>query len=62
MKIELPELLWHGKVERILSLDFNPLNNELVTAGTDSEAMGMREKDAEDISCDGHIKVWTVNF
>lgn len=34
MKLELPEIYWHGNRERIMSLDFNK-NFELVTAGAD---------------------------
>jgi hypothetical protein len=37
--------LWHGNLERILSLDFN--GNELVTAGTDSESQGLRDREGD---------------
>ena len=52
MRVELPEILWHGKNERILSLDFHPFIQELTTGGSD-------ECNSENSSeFDGYAKVW----
>ena len=37
MKIEFPEIYWHGYKERIMSIDFYPFSNFFVTGGSDSE-------------------------
>ena len=37
MKLELPEIYWHGDKERIMSLDFSPINNQLITGGSDTQ-------------------------
>ncbi len=37
MKLETPEIYWHGNQERIMSIDFNPFDDTIVTAGSDSE-------------------------
>lgn len=47
MRIEIPEIYWHGDQERIMSVDFFPFASSLacfghkivfVTGGTDSES------------------------
>lgn len=47
MRIEVPEIYWHGNKERIMSIDFFPFTSSLscfqnkivfVTGGTDSES------------------------
>ena len=47
MRIEIPEIYWHGNKERIMSIDFFPFSSSLtyfqnkivfVTGGTDSES------------------------
>ena len=47
MRIEIPEIYWHGDKERIMSVDFFPFSASLpcfgnkivfVTGGTDSES------------------------
>jgi chromatin assembly factor 1 subunit B len=48
MKIELPEIFWHGDRERIMSLDFSP-SSLLVTAGAD-------------LSTNIYIRLWQVSF
>lgn len=50
MKIELPEIYWHGDKERIMTLDFSPLHNQLLTGGTDSQNLS------------GFIKLWRYDF
>lgn len=35
MRIESPDLGWHGEKDRILSIDFHPFTNEVVTTGSD---------------------------
>ena len=37
MKIEIPQIYWHGDRDRIMSLDFFPNSNLLVTCGGESE-------------------------
>ena len=47
MRIEIPEIYWHGNKERIMSIDFFPFKKSLghfqnkvifITGGTDSES------------------------
>ena len=37
MKLEIPEIFWHGNRERIMSIDFYPNSDYLVTAGPEDE-------------------------
>ena len=37
MKIEIPLMYWHGNRDRIMSIDFYPNSNFLVTSGAESE-------------------------
>ena len=37
MKVEIPQIHWHGDRDRIMSIDFYPNSNILVTAGGESE-------------------------
>ncbi len=37
MKIEIPQIFWHGNRDRIMSIDFYPNTNLLVTCGAESE-------------------------
>lgn len=37
MKVEIPQIYWHGDRNRIMSLDFYPNSNLLVTCGSDNE-------------------------
>lgn len=52
MQIKLPMILWHGSKERILSLDFHPFTNELVTGGSDEY------NPKETSEADGFAKIW----
>lgn len=35
MNVDHPEYVWHGPSERILSIDFHPFINEIITGGSD---------------------------
>jgi hypothetical protein len=37
MKIEIPQIYWHGDRDRIMSIDFYPNTNILVTCGAEVE-------------------------
>lgn len=37
MKIEIPQIFWHGNKDRIFSIDFYPNSNFLVTCGAEPE-------------------------
>jgi hypothetical protein len=37
MRIEIPQIYWHGDRERIMSIDFYPNSNILVTCGAEVE-------------------------
>jgi hypothetical protein len=37
MKIEIPLIFWHGNRDRIMSIDFYPNSNYLVTCGAEAE-------------------------
>ena len=37
MRIEIPQIFWHGNRDRIRSIDFYPNSNYLVTSGAESE-------------------------
>ena len=37
MRIEIPQIFWHGNRDRIMSIDFYPNTNYLVTSGAESE-------------------------
>ena len=37
MRIEIPQIFWHGNRDRIMSIDFYPNSNFLVTSGAESE-------------------------
>ena len=54
MRIEIPEIYWHGNKERIMSIDFFPFSQSLpqfqnkivfVTGGTDSESQAESSND-----------------
>ncbi len=34
VKLEIPEIYWHGEKERILSIDFHPFYNLIITGGS----------------------------
>ena len=41
MQFENPNITWHGKQERIISIAFNPFNkSEFITGGSDFEYKG----------------------
>ena len=52
MQIDHPEIVWHGPSERILSLDFHPFINELITGGSDECISN------EASEFDGYAKAW----
>ena len=33
MRIEIPQIFWHGNRDRIMSIDFYPNSNLLITSG-----------------------------
>jgi len=35
MRIESPDISWHGEKDRVLAIDFHPFTNEVATAGSD---------------------------
>ena len=37
MRIEIPQIIWHGNRDRIMSIDFYPNTNLLITSGAESE-------------------------
>ena len=37
MRIEIPQIFWHGNRDRIMSIDFYPNTNLLITSGAESE-------------------------
>lgn len=37
MRVDTPQIYWHGKSESIMSCDFLPGHNMLVTCGPDNE-------------------------
>jgi hypothetical protein len=37
MKIEIPQIFWHGNRDRIMSIDFYPNTNFLFTCGAEAE-------------------------
>ena len=37
MHVEIPQIFWHGNRDRIMSIDFYPNSNYLVTSGAESE-------------------------
>lgn len=37
MKVEIPQIYWHGDRDRIMSIDFYPNTNLLITCGAESE-------------------------
>lgn len=37
MKIEIPLIFWHGNRDRIMSIDFYPNSNFLVTCGAEAD-------------------------
>ena len=37
MRVEIPQIFWHGNRDRIMSIDFYPNTNYLVTSGAESE-------------------------
>ena len=45
MNLTIPDIVWHGDRERILSLAFHPFLNLLVTGGSDSNK-GFENDDA----------------
>jgi hypothetical protein len=50
MSVKVPEIYWHGNKERIMSLDFQPETNTLITGGSDSEFQT------------GFMKEWRINL
>ena len=58
MKIELPEINWHGQMQRIMSVDFHPFMNIFVTGGSDDPTKAdTDDEDNEFIDDKGYIKV-----
>ena len=49
MRIEIPQIFWHGNRDRIMSIDFYPNSNYLVTCGAEIE-----EK--------SYVKLWEITF
>lgn len=37
MKVEIPQIHWHGDRDRIMSLDFYPNTNMMLTSGGEQE-------------------------
>ena len=37
MRIEIPQIFWHGDRDRIMAIDFYPNSNFLVTCGAEIE-------------------------
>lgn len=50
MKVEIPQIYWHGDRDRIMAIDFFPNSNLLATCGGENE-----EKHFIKVSC--YIKV-----
>lgn len=42
MRIEIPQIFWHGNRDRILSIDFYPNSNIIVTCGAEEEKMWIK--------------------
>jgi hypothetical protein len=57
MKLEIPQINWHGSMQRILSLDFHPFFDLLVTGGSDEKRDNDIESDSEAEEEFGYIKV-----
>ena len=49
MRIEIPQIFWHGNRDRIMSIDFYPNSNYLVTCGAEIE-----EK--------SYVKLWEITL
>lgn len=56
MRIESPDMSWHGQKDRILCIDFHPFTNQVVTAGSDQCKYGDDQKEGTQ----GCIKIWEI--
>lgn len=45
MRIDSPEMGWHGQKDRILSIDFHPFNNEFASGGSDEQKFLEEERE-----------------
>lgn len=54
MRIDSPNIGWHGLKDRILSIDFHPHSNELASAGSDDKKFMEEEREGYE----GCIKIW----
>ena len=58
MRIESPNIGWHGLKDRILSIDFHPFSNELASAGSDDKKFLEEEREGTE----GCIKIWEITL
>ena len=58
MKLERPYIVWHGKYQRILTIDVHPFLNLLVTGGTDDDVYEGEDLELEEDI--GYIKVFII--
>lgn len=56
MKLVIPNIVWHGEKERIMTLAIQPNTNLLLTGGTDAR-ISEEDNTAEEV---GVIKMWTI--
>ena len=42
MRIEIPQIFWHGNRDRIMSIDFYPNSNIIVTCGAEEDKMWIK--------------------
>lgn len=56
MRIESPEIGWHGLKDRILSIDFHPFNLQLASAGSDEKKFVDEQREGTQ----GCIKIWQI--
>lgn len=54
MQLVIPNMIWHGDRERILTIAFHPYMNQLVTGGSDEKQTEDEEEDQ------GYIKIWEL--
>ena len=56
MRVESPDIGWHGDKDRILCIDFHPLTNEVATGGSDEKKWADEEREGTE----GCIKIWSI--
>jgi hypothetical protein len=56
MRIEIPQIFWHGNRDRILSIDFYPNSNIIVTCGAEEEKMWIKVNLSHLINSYGKLK------